>query len=371
VIPIDASSAVTESFRTRRPIVIDDARNDPRANPGLVERVGTRSFMVAPLISGETAIGVIVAIETRHTRAFTEKEVARMVAVANLVSPAITNAKRFDGLRRSFETLARKQAELIRAERLNALGELSAVIAHEVRNPVAIIFNSLVELRRAEAWTDDTRALLGIVGEEAARLNRIVGALLDYVRPYTVHPQRVKLDSVLESAVNAARKSADSPSVEVQVEAQLPREGVLDSTILEQALVNLIVNAIQATPSGKKVTVTASVGNDDNGHARLRCNVADEGPGIDVAHAARVFQPFFTTKATGTGLGLALARRLVAALGGSIDYENAPSGGSRFMLTIPFVTTAGKTPPHPASAVSRLAVTRRMTSSSSRRNTRS
>ena len=294
--------------------------------------------MAVPLVSRGEAIGAIVVVETQQPRKFTKAEMARVVAVANLVAPAVANAKMFEDLRRSYEALEHAQAELVMHERLAALGELSAVIAHEVRNPVAIIFNSLNELRRLEPPTKDANVLLDIVGEEAARLNRIVGDLLDFVRPYTAHPREVELDAIVEGAVEAARRIAGDPGVEVRTEVRLPcNELFLDGTMLQQLLINLIVNAIQATPKGRTVTVSVSAQTAGE-ETKLRCDVTDDGPGIDAANTARVFQPFFTTKATGTGLGLALVRRLADALGGSVEVGSAPSGGSLFTLTLPLVT---------------------------------
>ncbi len=177
--------------------------------------------------------------------------------------------------------------------------------------------------------------LLDIIGEETTRLNRIVSELLDFVRPYRAHPRPVQLDVIVMGAVEAARRAAPQPCVEIRHELNLPRgELVLDGTMLQQALLNLIVNAIQATPQGKRVSVRASVV-PLAGEASLCCEVADEGGGIDEATSARMFQPFFTTRATGTGLGLAIVRRLVSALGGVVVAENQASGGALFRITVP------------------------------------
>lgn len=332
---LGASHAITHAFRTLAPVVIDDAETDARTNKELVARAGTRSMAIVPLVAQGAAIGVIGLVETRHSRRFTESEVARVVAVANVIAPAVTNAKVFEDLRRSYEALAKAQAELVTHERLAALGELSAVIAHEVRNPVAIIFNSLSELRRLAPPPPDARLLLGIVEEEATRLNRIVGDLLDFVRPYDAHPRQMQVDAIVRGAVDAARRATPERNVEVLTEARLPGDELsLDGTMLQQALLNLIVNAIHATPDGRTVTVRTDVRCEAHGQ-HLRCEIVDEGPGIDEATRARMFQPFFTTKATGTGLGLAIVRRLADALGGTVEAGSAPAGGAVFTLAVP------------------------------------
>lgn len=334
-IPLGASYAVAQAFHTCAHVIVEHAETDSRTNKEFVAQLGIRSLAIVPLVSGGAAIGVIALIETSHTRRFTEIEVARVVAVANVVAPAVTNAKMFEDLRRSYEALAKAQADLVTHERLAALGELSAIIAHEVRNPVAIIFNSLSELRRLVRPSPDASLLLDIVGEETTRLNRIVGDLLDFVRPHDAHPRLVRVETVINAAVDAARRATPEPCVDIETEVCVPTtELFLDGAMLQQALLNLIVNAIQATPPGKSVSVRAHVVVDE-GVQRLRCEIADEGGGIDDAASARMFQPFFTTKATGTGLGLAIVRRLADTLGGTIVAVSRPNAGAVFTLTVP------------------------------------
>jgi two-component system, NtrC family, sensor histidine kinase HydH len=333
-IPLDGN-AVAHAFRTGAPVRIEDAETDERTDKNFVSRIGSRSLMVVPLIAGGNVLGVIVLVETRHKRRFTDAELARVVAVANVLAPTVTNAKMFEDLRRSYEALAKAQADLVMHERLAALGELSAVIAHEVRNPVAIIFNSLAELRRVAPDAPSATMLLDIVAEETSRLNRIVRDLLDFVRPYHAHPRPVTIESLVHGSVDAARRSAPDTSAIILTSIATPsRQIVVDETMLQQALLNLIVNALQATPAGKRVTVSAEVV-DDGDVARLRCEVADEGVGLDATEATRLFQPFFTTKPTGTGLGLAIVRRLTDALGGTIVVQSRETGGAMFTLTVP------------------------------------
>ncbi len=340
VVPLTANASCVHAFHTRAPMLVENVANDERTDNSRPAWSATRSLMAVPLVSRGEAIGTLVLAETRRERKFTKTEVARVVAVANLLAPAVANAKMFDDLRRSYETLARTQAELITHERLAALGELSAVIAHEVRNPLAIIFNSLGSLQRHDLLTPDANLLLDIVGEEAARLNRIVSDLLDFVRPYAAHPRDVEIEAIVTGAVEAARRAAPETTVEICIRLSFScKRFLLDGTMLQQALINLIVNAVQASPKGKTVYVEASAHSTREG-VSIRCDVIDEGEGIDAADTARVFQPFFTTKATGTGLGLAVVQRIAVALGGAIEVSRGVSGGSRFTLTVPTVTTA-------------------------------
>lgn len=339
VLPVDAPGVVSLAFRTGQPVIVDDTESDDRPLRPVVTALAIRSLFAVPLIANGQPIGAILLAETRRTRKFTEEEVARATAVANLISPAIANAKMFDDLRKSYEALSRAQADVVVHERLAALGELSAVIAHEVRNPLAVIFNSLGALRKVAPSTDDARVLLDIVGEEASRLNRIVADLLDFVRPYSSHPRPTSIDALVRSAIAGALRSTTT-DVTIDTEVVSPAADlVLDETMIQQALSNLIVNAIQATPAGGRVFVRSRVSESQTAHGPLErsltLEVTDEGPGINPADLPRIFQPFYTTKPTGTGLGLAVVRRIAEALGGSVEARCGEARGAVFTLSLP------------------------------------
>ncbi len=261
----------------------------------------------------------------------------------------------YGDLKTSYDELARTQQELVRHERLAALGELAAVMAHEVRNPLGVIFNSLTTLKRLLRPTGDSEMLLNMVGEEADRLNRIVGDLLDFVRPYELAKKPMAVEPIIASAVDAAAQSTLHPSVRVLTE--FPRElpaFPLDAHLLKQALVNLIVNAAQAMPRGGTVTVRATV-EQVNGVPWLTVRVQDEGVGLTQRASEKMFQPFFTTKATGTGLGLAVVKRIVDAHMGEITARRNDEGeGTTFTVRFPPTTetrSGSLTPPRPSPAI--------------------
>jgi signal transduction histidine kinase len=243
---------------------------------------------------------------------------------------AVENARLYDDLRRSYAELARAQAQLVQRERLAALGEISAVVAHEVRNPLGVIFNSLGSLRRMLRPEGDAKMLIDIIGEEADRLNRIVGDLLDFARPSTPVLRPEALDRLLDEAVSAAL--AENPfgiAVEKQMEAGMPPV-LLDARLMRQAVLNVAVNAAQAMPKGGTLTVRARI---DGAFAHVE--LSDTGPGIPEEVRHRVFEPFFTTRASGTGLGLAVVRRIVEGHGGEVAVSSAPGRGAVVMLRLP------------------------------------
>ena len=198
-----------------------------------------------------------------------------------------------------------------------------------------MIFNSLTSLKRTLQPSDEGALLLKIIGEEADRLNRIVGDLLDFARPYEALKKPIALEPIIAGAVDAAVSAVPASSARVsgQFPAELPRFQ-LDAHLVRQAFVNLVVNALQAMPKGGTVTVRA-LPEERDGQLWARVEVRDEGTGITAETAERIFEPFFTTKATGTGLGLAVVKRIIDAHHGEVTVQSRPEGGTTFTVRLP------------------------------------
>jgi len=233
--------------------------------------------------------------------------------------------------------LAHAREHLVHRERLAALGELAAVVAHEVRNPLGSIFNSLASLRKQLTLSGDAALLFGILEEEADRLNHTVADLLNYVRP--LEPER-RPDDLVELARDALRLGLRTLRVgRGSIEAEVNVAGAIetfevDPTLLRIALTNLVANAVQAMPDGGKVTL--NIGAKKCGAREgVAISVSDTGKGIPPAILARVFEPFFTTRASGTGLGLAVVRRIVEAHEGTVWAESDVEQGTAFTLLLP------------------------------------
>jgi len=229
------------------------------------------------------------------------------------------------------------RSELVHKERLAAVGEMAAVMAHEVRNPLGIIFNALASLRKRRVDASAAPELLDIIHEEADRLRRLVTDLLDFSRPSAVEMQAVVFDPLLRQAVEAARLdpvfggAAKPVDVEI-VDGDLPAFET-DPLLLRRAIVNVLVNALQNVSDDGHISVRAKLERDE-----LQIRVHNDGPPISPEIAARIFEPFFTTRASGTGLGLAVVRRIVSDLGGTVRLEPGEKAGATFLLRLPVRT---------------------------------
>ncbi|WP_395853861.1 ATP-binding protein [Cystobacter fuscus] len=301
-------------------------------------RDGQRSALaMAPLKTGSRMVGTLVlAFKERRVLTHLEQETLRAMGVhfaAAIESHRLLQEVRgrAEELARLHEELQRTQRQLVERERLAALGELSAVLAHEVRNPLGAIFNALAALRRYQEPDSPGHLLVGIVSEEAHRLNRLVDDLLDFARPAQPQPQPIPLAHLLEEAVNAASPAQAHVQVEWALAPDVPPIPV-DERMMRQAFLNLALNAVQAMPQGGTLRVCARRRAEGPGAI---VEFTDTGPGIPPHLRARLFEPFFTTKATGTGLGLAIVRRNLDAHGGQIAIDFPATGGTTFRLELP------------------------------------
>lgn len=238
--------------------------------------------------------------------------------------------------------LAETQKELLRHERLAALGELSAVVAHEVRNPVAIIFNALASLKKLPEGDPRRNDLFDILEEEADRLRRMVSDLLDFAKPQHVALTAAHLPNIVAGAVASARaaltNSGATPSAGTQVATELARdlpELSCDPELVRRALVNLLSNAFLADGRKGPVVVRGERHLD-----RVVVSVIDDGEGVPESNRVRIFQPFFTTRATGIGLGLPVVARVAEAHGSELSFHPTPGGGATFRFSLATIDAA-------------------------------
>ena len=226
------------------------------------------------------------------------------------------------------------EIEVLQRERLSALGNLAATVAHEIRNPLNAISMGLQRLKVEFQPTDDqeqysrvTELMLG----EVHRLNSIVEQFLSLARPLEIKPEALRVQDVLNELATLVAGEAQQSKVQIRVVAPptLPPLKA-DREYLRQTLLNLILNGLQAMPKGGTLTLKA---NTSNGNFLI--SVTDTGIGIAPENRRRIFEPYFTTKAKGSGLGLAIARRIIEAHGGTITVFSETDQGCCFQIALP------------------------------------
>lgn len=228
--------------------------------------------------------------------------------------------------------LQEQERELLRAEQLAAVGQLATGVAHEVRNPltgVKLLLQAAVRMQNPTPLTVDR---LHLLLQEVARIERTVQGLMDFAVTPPADRRPQDLRAVVGDAVDVAQSRAEMKAVTVRVEsAGAPLVAAIDRDRVLSLLTNLLFNAIDASPTGGEVGVCAEAGPNN----LIRVVVSDSGPGIDRAVADRLFTPFATTKPSGTGLGLTIARRVAREHGGTLTAADRAGGGTSFTLTLP------------------------------------
>ena len=245
------------------------------------------------------------------------------------------------------DSIARFQREAAQRERLSALGRLSTVIAHEIRNPLMIIKASLRTLSREGVSRAEVTQALTDVDEEVARLNRVVNDVLDFARPIRFDYASADINAVCADAEQATRAGHEEMRVGITGNPAL-RAVMTDAERLRTALVNILANARHAV-AARSVSTPAVVSSVAQGlspvadievetHASdgsFRITVRDRGIGVRAEDLSRVFDPYFTTKRTGSGLGLAIAKNIIEGMGGSVALESQPGAGTEIRVELP------------------------------------
>ncbi len=263
------------------------------------------------------------------------------IVVSRFVTENRRQAQRYrklaETLAETNRQLAQVQEEKQRSERLAALGQLSAGLAHELRNPLGVIKGSAEMLnKRLQASDAVTGELAGYISSEVNRLNALVTRFLDFARPSQLELRAEPIAPLLDRALKNAHDRW--PESQVIVEEQFA-DGLppikLDADLCEQVLTNLIINAYEAMDKeGGKLQVSLAPAQVD-GRSGVEIGIADSGPGIPPELLQQIFNPFFTTKKTGVGLGLSIVSKIIDAHHGSIRVESEPGKGAHFRVFLP------------------------------------
>jgi signal transduction histidine kinase len=256
--------------------------------------------------------------------------------VGILVWLLVSNLRRKESsLRRHLDELELARERLLAQEKLAAVGRLSSAMAHEIRNPVAMISTSLATATRAGLGTQEREEMFDIAARESLRLERLTNEFLAYARPRPPQFAAADLDDAVRYVAELCRARACERGLTLEVDSPPGLAATMDAHQVQQALLNLALNALDASPAGGMVRFRARPQDDI-----VFVEVENEGAPIPRDVAGRLFEPFFTTKPGGTGLGLAIARNIACAHGGDLQLTANSAGRIRFTLTLPAAPAA-------------------------------
>jgi nitrogen-specific signal transduction histidine kinase/DNA-binding response OmpR family regulator len=316
-----------------QPVFIPNVPDDPRFSEQADNLIGpgARSLLAVPLTYRETTIGAILAVN-RASGGFDTHDCELLSTLAGSTAIAIENARLYQAERELRKLVEQSQLQLVQTEKLAATGRLAASLAHEINNPLQAIHNSLQLMLSFQLKAEEQREYLQIADEEIERLMNLVASILEFARPPQRELRTTDLNAIVERVLTLAGKYLQHRRVAVKrdLASDLPNIIVAPDE-LEQVFINLVLNAVDAMPEGGTLRVSSRLAKDSH----LAVAFSDTGHGIPPEHLEHIFEPFFSTREDGTGLGLTVSHNVVERHGGEIKIESTIEKGTTFTVWLP------------------------------------
>ncbi|MGD9132028.1 MAG: ATP-binding protein [Desulfobacterales bacterium] len=330
--PVTSEKILSDEIRQNRVLIIEDIWEAPRVEyPQEAWDEGIRMMLDIPLTVVDETIGLL-RIYLTEKREFSEDELSFMVSIGEQCACAINKARLIENQKARYDQLA------IHTEKMSALGRMAAGIAHEINNPLAGILLFSSNLSKKVPEKGPMKEGLDIIIRETVRCKTIIQELLEFSRDREPQKEMVNPNTILEKALKMLEN--EFRLHHIQIKKQLSddlQETMLDENQIEQIFVNLLLNAVQAIEEKGVITVTSRM---DKNRKKALIEIADTGSGISSENMAKIFEPFFSTKAKGTGLGLAVSYAIVKNHHGDINAFSKPGEGTRFVLEFPIIEPA-------------------------------
>jgi signal transduction histidine kinase len=333
---------LTQTVLDKKAYLISDAFHDPRVNQEVLNLLKCSMFATVPLLAKDKAIGVIYVDNMYSRDPITEDDLGSLTRFATLAGLAIAETMAYEQIEhfneqleaevaRAKEELQAKERELAHKEKLVALGQMAAGVAHELRNPMTAVRGFAQRIYRRLPDTDRNKKYASIIMEEMDRINQLIKDVLDYARKGEPLYELNNVHELLEDVLFLFRDSLLQYPIEIDREYGSLKPFYFDSGQMQQVFTNIISNAIDVLRTGGKLTLRTRQEGD-----WVFIDIEDTGPGIWPEILKDIFNPFFTTKGSGTGLGLSIADRIAESHGGDILVKSKVGQGSVFTVKLPY-----------------------------------
>jgi signal transduction histidine kinase len=327
--PVSGNKINTDLYRMNKVVIIEDVLIDPRIQyPEEAQREGIRMILDLPLTLGRNFVGIL-RIFFSEQRKFSEEQLNFKVSIAEQCALAIDKARLIEKHKSQYDHLA------LQTEKLSALGRMAAAIAHEINNPLAGILLFSTNLSKKVPKEGPLREGLDVIIHETIRCKSIIQELLSFSRESEPKRSLTNVNEIIERALSILENEfrLHHISVKKDLSSDIP-DALLDANQMQQVFVNLMLNATEAIQEHGVIVITSSI----NPNQKLeRIEIADTGCGISPDDISRIFEPFFSTKPKGTGLGLAVSYGIIRNHQGTIHVSSQPGIGTRFTIEIPIV----------------------------------
>ncbi|MFQ5809024.1 MAG: ATP-binding protein, partial [Armatimonadota bacterium] len=334
----DGEQFIAEALATKQPIVISDAQADARVSEDFASLLGSNEFVAVPLVAHDNPLGLIIGDNLFSGRPITDEDLQLLAMFSAQAGIGLANAAAYRELelstaelQQTLEQLEEAHESLVRAQQLAAVGEMSARVAHEIRNPLTTVGGFARTILREPGNFANTEQSANIIVEELDRLEQILDNLLYVARPRELRLAPTDVNESVEESCQLLRDSFDGATWRLKLDLSPDVPPTLaDAGQLKQAFLNLAKNAVEAMPDGGRLTIrTRRQG------STLAIYFSDTGVGISEDARDEIFDLFFTTRAVGSGIGLFVTRQIIEEHGGSVHADNNPDVGATFTVHLP------------------------------------
>lgn len=342
-LPLDRNRNIcSRAVFEKRLVHVDDVMRERIIDTEFVDWFGITSFAAAPLIAKEQVIGIVIVDNMASGRKLQRDELRLLQLFVNQAGMAIENSMLYNRLKDANRELCDAQERLIQGERLAAIGEMAASIAHELKTPLVSIGGFTRRLAKKLVAGSDEGACAETIIREVTRLELMLSDILSYSRKTTICFTTCNISEIVEDSLNLVANSLEENNIRVKWEISRDIPDFLgDRQQLKQVFLNLFFNAQEAMKNGGDLHVSVYP-SEFNRSRGVSVKISDSGGGIPLEILNNIFNPFFTTKATGTGLGLPIVHRIVTNHLGKIEVQNRKEEGADFIVTLPLPAEPAK-----------------------------
>jgi len=337
---------LVETVLQRTSFNVTDAGNHPLVSDEFIQALQTNAFATVPLIAHKEVLGVILVDNRYNNNPISNEQLRLLTRFATHAGWVIENSRLFTKLLETNRELLSTREQLVQSEKLAALGEISAEVTHEIKNPLVSIggfarrlenkISGLSEKYETEKELDKIADYSKIIRTEVNRMERLLTNILDYSKAGDLQRTPCDINELIEEAVYLFKSGfyLNNITVHFHLGKDIPPLN-LDKTQIKQVLINLFFNAMESMPSGGNLTIGTTPETYVGGQKVITLSIEDSGGGISKDIYENIFNPFFTTKSSGTGLGLSISRKIIEMHGGTIRIENSIGKGVAVYLHLP------------------------------------
>jgi two-component system, NtrC family, sensor histidine kinase HydH len=334
-VPLTKDSGVlARTFLEGKTFLIDHISEDPRINKELVKRLSLDSFASIPIYAKDKVVGVIEVDNFMDNHPITEEDLYLLSMLSHQAGLALENARLYAFIEKTNEELKVVRERLIDSEKMVAIGEMASGLAHEIRNPLVSIGGFARRLYKKFPGDEQVQSYFQVIINEVERLEKILNEITDFSQDPRGNYKEWDLNQIVEDALGLIQRELDEGNIKVEKQWGKVPKIFGDNSQLGHVFYNLFLNSCQAMSQGGLLTVRTYL---DKGPDRVwvTCQIKDTGGGIqpDVLH--NIFNPFFTTKDHGSGLGLPIVHKIVTRHNGEVDIDNRPGEGASFLIKFP------------------------------------